>query len=146
MYALNVKEMKKKSPRIKAKDKAWNVFSKYIRRKYADKDGYIKCVTCGATKYWEKDGMQAGHFISSRCNSVLFDERLVYPQCLSCNIHKSGNKVAFTLFMLKTYTVDEIAEFEALKHKSKKMSISDYKDIEDKYTDLLIGQDIREVY
>lgn len=135
----------KKSPLRKAKDKAWSVFSKYIRFKYADKDGYCQCVTCGVIKHWKE--IHAGHFIDGRNNSVLFDERLVHPQCFHCNSKRpgclNGNKVAYTLFMLKKgHTSSDIAVFEGLKHKVKKMRIADFKDIEDKYLDKLTGLEI----
>ena len=116
----------------KQKKKAWTIFSIYIRRKYADSNGYVRCVTCGAIKHW-KQGMQAGHFIDSRNNSVLFDERLVHPQCVGCNMFKRGNKVKYTLFMLKKYTQDEIEGFFALKYKIKKMTKADYEEIEKTY-------------
>ncbi len=124
--------MVKRSLKKRAKDKAWKVFSEYIRRKTADKEGYVRCVTCGTTKHWKE--LQAGHFIDSRNNSVLFDERLVHPQCPACNMFRKGNKVAYTLFMLKSYTEGEIEGFLGLKHRTKKMQVYDYEQIIEEYT------------
>ena len=42
------------------------VFSEYIRRKYADKNGIVKCYTCNKKAYWKGEGMQNGHFISRK--------------------------------------------------------------------------------
>lgn len=152
---MNVKESEKvleiitrgymaKSPLVKAKNKAWNAFSRYIRRKYANRNGQVKCVTCPKTACWEKEGMQAGHFIDGRNNTVLFDERLVYPQCYHCNVGLKGNKVAYTLFMLrKGFSQDEIDEFLILKNKVKKMSIADFQEIEQEYEDKLVALDIK---
>jgi len=52
---------KKKSIRqlIKTADR-W--FSKYIRLKAADANGYVQCVTCGKAIPWNK-GCHAGHFV-----------------------------------------------------------------------------------
>lgn len=125
------------------KEQAWKIFSKYIRRKYSDKDGYAECVTCGEKKHWKE--LQAGHFIDSRNNTVLFCEEIVFPQCVGCNLYKSGNKVEYTLFMLKRgYTTEQIEEFVSMKHRTKKMGIADYQELIDKYTDLNVGLDVRD--
>ena len=66
------------------KKKAWAEFSKYIRLRSADSNGMVKCVTCPddePKKHWKE--MQAGHFVGGRGNAVLFDEEIVYPQCLT---------------------------------------------------------------
>src|SRR3990167_9020671 len=65
----------------RAKDRAWAAFSRYIRMKYANKSGMVECITCHTFKHWKE--MQAGHFVDGRNNTVLFDERLVHPQCLT---------------------------------------------------------------
>ena len=48
--------MRAKPTVSKLKKKLDAIFSKYIRLKDADKNGYVKCYTCGVKKYWEKDG------------------------------------------------------------------------------------------
>ncbi len=133
--------MKKKTSRSKrAKNRAWNLFSLYIRLRAADDDGYVECVTCGTKRHYKK--MQAGHFIDGRKNAVLFDERIVYPQCYRCNVALNGNKVAYTLFMLKKHTRAEIAGFEALKNEIRRYKAEDYEDIADKYEDYICGLDM----
>jgi hypothetical protein len=127
----------KKISAAKAKDKAWKVFSQYIRRKYADFLGYASCVTCGIRKHY-KD-LHAGHFIDGRNNTVLYDERLVHPQCFHCNSKHpgclSGNKVAYTVFMMKTYgyTVEEIKRFQDMYYSSKPMKAWEHDEIRIKY-------------
>lgn len=113
------------------KKKAWTYFSKYIRLKHTDSNGWCKCVTCGAVDEWKK--MQAGHFIDGRNNSVLFNETLVYPQCYGCNVCRNGNKVNYTLFMLQKHTIDEIKAFEGLKSVTKQIKESEYREIAEKY-------------
>jgi len=128
------KKKKPKSPKALAKDKAWNAFSRYIRKSYSDDLGYVQCVTCGIQKQWTGECMQAGHFIDSRNNTVLFDERIVYPQCYSCNIPKKGNKVSYTIFMNKLgHSMEEIEEFESLKFKTKKMTTQDFEEVAETY-------------
>ena len=86
----------------KLRDKAWRVFSLYIRLSDADKYGYVGCVTCGKRGHY-KD-MQAGHFKHGKDRECYFDERNVHPQCVSCNhFHKTTAMQNYTVFMLKKY-------------------------------------------
>lgn len=57
-------------------------FSLYIRLKYADWKGYVKCYTCGHTSHYKK-GMQCGHFASRRFMNTRFDEENCRVQCLT---------------------------------------------------------------
>ena len=94
---------------------AWELFSELIRRRDADWKGEATCCTCGVRKDWRRG--DAGHFLSGRNNSILFDERGVNFQCKQCN---GGLRVGITVpdiqnryeeFMLKKHgkeVVDEI--------------------------------------
>ena len=130
-----------KSKKAKLKAKAWSLFSKYIRLKNADKNGYVECVTCGKRDHWKK--LQAGHFVDSRSNAVLFEEDLVPPQCVGCNMFKGGNKVAYTLVMLdKGYSAEDITEMVNRKHKAKKITEADYEEMIEDLKDKLVTVDI----
>lgn len=123
-----------------AKRKAWQAFSRYIRLRDSDGKGYCKCISCGTRRFWEGDGMQAGHLIPSRSNSILFDEALVYSQCSLCN-YSDGEQARFWLALKKKhgYTDEKFEEFRQRKHQTKKYSISDLKEIEEEYTDKANG-------
>lgn len=129
--------MKKKSDLKKLKEKTWSIFSKYIRLKYSDNNGNCKCVTCGKIKNWKE--MQAGHFVPSRCNAVLFNEKIVFPQCVGCNVMLNGNYHAYFRFMIqeKKYTPEELFQFMELKHKIVKISYSDMEEIYNKYKNIV---------
>lgn len=106
-----------KSDRQKAKDKAWNAFSIYIRtrdclRFTGDKDEGM-CITCKRSYPFKK--LQAGHFIDGRGNSVLFDERQVYSQCYGCNVGRGGAYVEYFVWMEKEWGREMIDEFRAMK-------------------------------
>lgn len=115
----------KKTPRGKAKKKAWDSFSIYIRTRdclrFTGDPTMGKCVTCNRPYPFKQ--LQAGHFIQGRGNSVLFDERLVYSQCIGCNGNppygKGGNYVEYFRFMLDEVGLEKIDEFRALKHDTK---------------------------
>jgi hypothetical protein len=104
------------------KKEAWDLFSEYIRRKYADENGHgcCFCVTCGKVFKWQE--IQAGHYISRSKTMILFDERNVHPQCAYCNGVMHGEPVRYHQFMLDKYgqeVIDELWRLAKLTHKFK---------------------------
>ena len=91
--------MAKKLSRSKIVKKLDVVFSRYIRLKNADHLGYCTCVTCGKKGYFEKDGIQAGHFMSRKHYSTRWDENNVFPQCFGCNVMQQGKQFEFSIFL-----------------------------------------------
>ena len=77
----------------KAKKKADEWFSKYVRWSAADADGNCTCFTCGKTHHASR--IQAGHFASRRHNATRYDLNNVRPQCAACNIFKQGEQWIF---------------------------------------------------
>ena len=111
---------RKKKPSISSlKKKCWKVFSLYIRRKYADPiTGHASCVTCGVSKHYKE--LQAGHIVPGRGNSILFDERGVFPQCYACNCCNHGAIHEYIDFMKKHYGEEKGREIiEDLRDKSR---------------------------
>lgn len=123
---------KPKTARQKAKEAAWSAFSLYIRtrdcRRFTGTPDNGICVTC-RREYGIKQ-LQAGHFISGRGNAVLFDERIVYSQCIGCNGNppygKGGNYVEYFRFMLDEWGLEKIDEFRALKNETTIYKIPDF--------------------
>jgi len=79
---------KKKLKFSTEKQKAWALFSKYIRLRDAlatiGNRRQCKCITCDDVRNIYGVGcMQAGHFIPGRNNAVLFNEEQVHGQCLT---------------------------------------------------------------
>lgn len=70
------------------------IFSRYIRLKYADKFGMVKCFTCDSRKHWSM--MQNGHYIKRGHLYLRWDERNCRVQDSSCNEGLHGNIAAFT--------------------------------------------------
>lgn len=77
---------------IKRLDK---IFSEYIRLKYADKNGIVKCYTCDKKAYWKGEGMQNGHFISRSSRILRWREENCRPQCYRCNVMRYGESYIF---------------------------------------------------
>lgn len=70
------------------------VFSQYIRLKYADILGRVKCFTCDEKKHWTM--MQNGHFVKRGHLYLRWDERNCRPQDYACNEYRQGNIGEFT--------------------------------------------------
>jgi Bacteriophage Lambda NinG protein len=122
---------KRTSSLAKAKKDCWTAFSIYIRTRDCIRFGNSldigMCVTCGRTKHFKE--LQAGHFIPGRNNAVLFDERIVYSQCVGCNgnppMGLGGNYVEYFIFMEQEWGREKIDEFRALKFKTVKYTAID---------------------
>lgn len=130
----SVKKVKRvKSAKSKLKAKAWAEFSKYIRNKYAI-DGSAKCYTCGKLKTIKE--LQAGHGIGGRGNSILFEERVVRPQCAGCNIFGRGQYRIFTRKLIAELGLDVYDELTTQADTLKKLTEKDLQEIYEKYKKL----------
>ena len=112
----------KKPTRSKLVKKLDVVFSQYIRLKYADKHGMVKCFTCDTRHHWKK--IQNGHFQSRRHYSTRWNEDNCRPQCVRCNMfdqgrnwvfgQRLGDKIANDMYQLSQqivkFTTDELNE------------------------------------
>ena len=73
------------TPRQKLVAKFDQVFSKYVRLRAADSDGYGSCFTCGSRRHWKE--VDAGHFITRAKFSTRWHELNVQFQCKQCNMN-----------------------------------------------------------
>ena len=135
---------KEKSSYEKAKDKAWVACSIYVRRRdclrFTGNPDEGMCVTC--KRWYPFKKLQAGHFIPGRGNSVLFDTRIIYSQCIGCNgnppMGKGGNYIEYFVFMEEEWGREKIDEFRALKNKTVKFTIDDMIEIERRFKEATI--------
>jgi len=97
--------MKKKPKLTTLKNKAWKLFSEWIRRKDADAGGTTQCFTCNKLLDWKHEA-QAGHAIGGRRNAVLFDEEIVRVQCACCNVILRGNYQIFIYKLIKKHGIE----------------------------------------
>lgn len=89
----------KKPTRSKLVKKLDVVFSQWVRLSNADHRGFCRCVTCRKEGHWKTGGIQAGHFISRKHYSTRWDERNVKPQCVGCNMFRSGEQYQYSLYL-----------------------------------------------
>lgn len=106
-----VKRTKQQNSPTRLKKALDIVFSQWVRQSNADRNGYVKCVTCGVVKHYKE--MQAGHYISRSHMNTRWDEKNVHPQCFADNIYKKGDYPNYTLYLIKKYgagVIDELIE------------------------------------
>ena len=97
--------------------------------------GECVCVTCGRILPWSGGigGMHTGHFLASRCFSILFEEDNVAPQCSRCNRFCSGMPQQFRLWMETVRGGDVIERLEALKRTTRKFTRDELVDMRIEY-------------
>ena len=92
----------KKLRKIKAlKLEAWKTFSEWTRRKWADKNGIVQCISCPAKIHWKE--ANASHWKHGHSKKSFFMEENVNPSCVKCNLYMSGNLSEYTLWILNRY-------------------------------------------
>lgn len=106
------KKRRKKTPLAKAKAELWELCKQITRLRH----GY-NCYTCGT----HSDAPHTGHFISSSiCSAELrYDLKNLRPQCFSCNIHKSGNWLAYEKNLIRDHGVKYVNELKRRNEKTK---------------------------
>ncbi len=98
-----------KAPITKLKKQLWQLCRAIIIKRYGD-----TCYSCGALGL-RASNLQVGHFIpSSVCSTESrYSLENLRPQCMVCNIHRSGNWPAYERHLL----ADGI-DIEALKRRN----------------------------
>ena len=102
-------------------------FSLFIRLRDATNEGLVQCFTCGCVKPYNK-GMQNGHFQSRRFMVTRYDEENCQPQCVGCNMFKSGEQYKFALALDAKYGEGTAEELEFLARTIVKFTRVDYED------------------
>lgn len=125
----------KKKPKAKKKSywvkKLDDVFSRYIRQKYSDEFGMVRCFTCDAKKPWEE--MQNGHYISRGHMATRWDEENCRVQDAACNVFKNGNYTEYSHRLLKEIGEDGLDALMAKKKEIKQWSIKEIQEKIDYY-------------
>ena len=95
------------------------IFSEFIRRRDAGKDGYIKCISCGKIVQWKES--DCGHYINRSHNSTRYDEINCNAQCRSCNRFDEGNQQGYRRGLIKKYGEQATDMLEVKKHNTCKL-------------------------
>lgn len=117
------KKYSREKTRKKLYEKAWDLFSIYIRKR--DKG---VCFTCGDKRDWKKQN--AGHFIpQSAYSDTMFDKFNVHCQCVRCNKWKHGNLGVYALKLVEKYGKKKLKELIKRRDKIKKWKIAELENI-----------------
>ena len=88
--------------------------SLYIRTKYADWKGEVRCYTCD--KVFTIKTIQCGHYVSRVYTNLRWAEINLRPQCYSCNVMRRGNMDEFAV-RLERETPGILKELNDWKHR-----------------------------
>lgn len=77
------------------------VFSKYIRTKYSDPSGLVRCFTCSNVRPIPE--MDCGHFVVRQHKSLRWSEENCHPQCRYCNRYNEGSKDVYAVRLIEKY-------------------------------------------
>lgn len=105
-----------KTDRQKLINKLDEAFSLFIRLRDSDKNGMVKCITCGSIAHYTD--VDAGHFITRENMGVRYEEENVNGQCRHCNRFKSGKQYEHGLAIDKKYKQPGLASKLMIKGKS----------------------------
>lgn len=145
MYTMITKEQQIGKKRGKYKGlkyyekRAWERLSRFVRLEgcYQSTGRFERgrCYTCDHLVLFQE--LDAGHAIGGRNNAVLFDKRIIKPQCQTCNRNNGGEYEKF-----KEKLIKELGEkqYYRIVEDSKKVvlySIEDLVDVYEKYNDLI---------
>ena len=117
-------------PASKLRKKLDKVFAVWVKAR-GSSIGKNQCVTC--LKWFPISELQAGHYVSRTHTSTRWDERNVFPQCVTDNVFKNGNLPRYTLFLQEKFGSDIIQELVSKSTVIKKMTKQDYLDLIQKY-------------
>lgn len=79
-------------------------FSKFIRLRDADENGYCTCITCGNVRHWKN--LDCGHFIKRQHMAARFNEKNCAAQCKGCNAFEQGKSAEHEKYIIDTYGKD----------------------------------------
>ncbi len=117
------------------KKKLDKIFSQFIRLKYADNLGNVKCYTCNHSGYYKK--FHCGHFVPRQYLATRWDERNCRPQCYACNMHYGGQGAIFAENLMKEYGKGIIATLNKTRTKIIKMTPEKYEKLIKEYQEKL---------
>jgi hypothetical protein len=126
--------VKKTISKLKKELDKW--FSLFIRLRDATDEGLVQCFTCGVVKHY-KSGMQCGHFQSRSFLATRFDEENCQPQCVACNMFKSGEQYKFSVALDSKYGEGTAEELERIARKTIKINRWQYEDEISYYKELV---------
>lgn len=124
-------QKRKKTSIAKLKKRADAIFSRYIRIR----DNFT-CYTCG--RVMDLNSSQNGHFVPRQYLSLRYDEINCHCQCYACNMLYNGQPSAYAKRLEEDFGAGTVARLESKRKDLCLWRESEYNQIIDKYTALVI--------
>ena len=106
------------------------VFNKWIRKR----DKGHPCISCKNPK---PKKVNAGHYVASGKSKFLtFNEDNVHLQCEYCNTHLHSNTIDYRINLIEKIGIERVEYLEANRHKTRKYTREELKEIMQKYKKL----------
>ncbi len=118
------KKSTKSLAKLKKELDSW--FSKYIRLKYADHTGNVKCYTCGKTLHWKQ--AHCGHFVPRHYLATRWDENNCRVQEVGCNVFGNGQILEFEEKLIKEIGQKKVDEIKKKRHQITKLDRNWYEE------------------
>ena len=96
---------------IKIADK---VFSEYVRRRDANFQGYVACISCDKMVDWKYE-CDAGHYISRGFSALRYNEKNVNGQCKGCNRFGQNVHDKYAIGLMSKYGGTVLHELDSIK-------------------------------
>ena len=122
---LSVSRRKKDFKRSTYVDTLDSVFSHYVRQKYADENGNVRCFTCDKVMPWKEiqNGHYGGKFRSTRGSyATRWHEDGSRPQDYGCNVGQWGKQAVYHERLVEDIGEDRIDALMQLSHTTVKLS------------------------
>lgn len=101
LMLLDIKKLTKKADRE---------FQLLRRLEESDKQGVVRCISCGIFGSYKK--FDGGHFIQRQHLGVRYEPNNVWPQCKKCNKWLSGNHAKYRDALIKKIGRDGVERLE----------------------------------
>lgn len=132
-----------KKRKINLKKKLWDIFSKVIRMRDADENGYVKCISCEKIDHYKN--MDCGHYLPKSLGlSIYFEETNVAPQCTHCNRFRHGNQPKYALALIEKYGPDILGELDKKQRNLRQIKSWEYEELIEKYKKELLNLEARQ--
>ena len=115
-----------KSERAKIEGKLDKEFSRFVRMRFADENGYVTCCTCNRFMHW-KEG-DCGHFMSRRHKFIRWNDWNALFQCKSCNSYRSGEQYKMAKSIDSRFGIGTAQLMDRMRHQTKKWTIGELRE------------------
>ena len=90
------------------------VFSIWVRKKYADSNGYLNCFITGVRLHWKQ--ADAAHYIRREKMATRWHEWNVHPSSIDSNRFDPEHERMYGEKMIEVFGIEQVTELHNLSH------------------------------